>query len=61
MVRRESLRHSEAFEYYYSLGDKRTLKKVCIKFNVSAQSTSAWVRKFGWRQRIKERNKDEVF
>ena len=53
---KETLRHREALEYYYVLGDKRTLQKVADKFIVSRQSVSKWKREFNWRDRIKLRD-----
>ncbi|GAH85312.1 unnamed protein product, partial [marine sediment metagenome] len=52
----ETLRHQEAFEYYYILGDKRKLVEVARQFNVSVQSTNRWNKEFGWQGRIVERD-----
>ena len=53
---KETLRHREALEYYYILGDKRTLQKVADKFTVSRQSISKWKREFNWQNRIELRD-----
>lgn len=54
----ESLKHIEAFEYYFSLGDKRSLISVARKFNISVQSTNKWNKAFDWQKRIEKRNID---
>jgi hypothetical protein len=53
---KETLRHREAFEYYYILGDKRTLQLVANKFTVSRQSVDKWKREFNWRDRVELRD-----
>jgi len=52
----ETLRHKEAFEYYYSLGDKRSCHKVGIKFAISRQSIEKWAKNFNWKQRVEQRD-----
>lgn len=52
----ETLRHQEAFEYYYKLGDKRSLIKVAFRFNVSVQTTTKWNKTFTWQERIQKRD-----
>lgn len=54
-IKRETDRHREAFEYYWSLGADRTLRAVARHFNVSEQSVVAWSKSFGWQARIAER------
>ena len=41
---KEKLKHKEAFEYYYSLGDKRTLKKVSLQYTCSVPGVKKWRR-----------------
>ena len=53
---REELRHREAFEYYYSLGDTRTLPQVSQKFKVSLTSIKRWSGSFNWQDRIIQRD-----
>ena len=53
---KEKLKHIEAFNYYYVLGDKRTLQLVAKKFTVSRQSISKWKREFFWQDRIESRD-----
>lgn len=44
------------FEYYYSLGEDRTLNAVSDYFNTSRQSISKYARIFKWRDRVYERD-----
>lgn len=53
---KETLRHREAYEYYYSLGDKRSLRAVAHKFNISVQSTTKWNKNFNWQKRVEQRD-----
>jgi hypothetical protein len=56
-VQNERLRHIEAFEYYYSLGEKRSLKKVAERFGVGLRQAETWSSSFDWQDRIKERDR----
>jgi hypothetical protein len=49
---KETLRHSEAFEYYYTLGQGRSLKSVASQFKVDERSVARWSRNFNWQGRI---------
>lgn len=53
---KETLRHKEAFEYYYSLGDNRSYPKVALKFTVSKTSIKKWAKNFNWQERIELRD-----
>ena len=52
----ETLRHRDAFEFYYSLGDSRSLPQVAQRFTVSERSVKKWSRVFGWQDRVAERD-----
>ena len=52
----ERPKHIEAFEYYYSLGNKRTLKKVSEKYSCSIPNIKKWSRAFNWQERVKLRD-----
>ena len=54
---KQTLRHTEAFEYYYLLGDERNLDKVAEKFNISLTSAKKWSQVFGWQDRLLERDR----
>jgi transposase len=47
--------HKKAFEYYYSLGEKRSYKAVSKHFGFSLQSVKLWGREFAWMRKLKER------
>jgi transposase len=55
-MKQETLRHREAFEYYYSLGEKKSLTLVARKFNVSKQTVTKWNKAFNWQQRVEQRD-----
>ena len=53
---KETLRHQEAFEYYYSLGHERSYPQVASEFTVSLTSIKKWAKSFNWQQKVKERD-----
>ena len=53
---KETLRHREAFEYYYSLGNKRSLLQVAEKFDVTVQAVGKWSVAHNWQERIEQRD-----
>ena len=55
---KETLRHKQAFEYYYSLGDNRSMAQVGRKYSVTKGSVEKWGKSFQWQDRIAER--DEI-
>jgi len=57
---RETLKHVEAFNYYYSLGTKRSFKLVQREFNVSNNTVARWSKAFHWQDRIKERDRENA-
>lgn len=50
----ETLRHREAFDFYYQLGATRSFEKVCTRFNVSYTSVIKWSNSFHWHDKIRE-------
>lgn len=52
---RETLRQREAFDFYLSLGNDRSLEKVSKKFGVSEVSAQNWSRRFLWQQRVADK------
>lgn len=52
----ETLKHKEAFEFYYSLGDQRSLPKVGKEYKVTNTSAYKWCKLFNWRDRVKARD-----
>lgn len=57
IVQKETLRHREAFNYYYLLGSTRTLLKVSQLAGVGVTTLKLWSKSFNWQQRIVERDK----
>jgi len=49
---KETVKAIRMFEYYYSLGDKRTLKDVAKKFKVSKSTVLRYSSAFDWVQRV---------
>ena len=56
-LKKETLRHQEAFDFYYSLGDDRSYAKVADRFNVSTGTVTKWAGSFSWQRRVVERDR----
>ena len=56
VVKKETLKHKEAFEYYYSLGEKRSLKLVARRYSVSEMTVARWSDSFNWQERVEQRD-----
>lgn len=52
----ETLRHREAFEFYYALGSNRSYPQVASQFTISLTSVKKWAKSFKWQDRVKERD-----
>ena len=52
----ESLRHREAFEYYYSLGVGRSIPQVALEYSVSVAGAKKWSKSFNWQERVVQRD-----
>lgn len=53
---RETLRHREAFEFYYTSGEKRNLALVAQHCGVNLRAVKKWSVAFGWQERLEERD-----
>jgi hypothetical protein len=53
---KETLKHTQAFEYYYSLGEKRSLPQVARKFTISETSVKKWSQAFSWQDKLQCRD-----
>ena len=53
---KETLRHQEAFNFYYSLGEKRNIFKVAQEYNVCRTAVAKWSIALDWQQRIELRD-----
>jgi len=62
MKEKESIRHRDtletrrAFDFYYTLGEKRTLKQVAAEFGTSERTAENWSRWFDWQDRVEMRD-----
>ena len=52
----ETLRHRQAFDYYYGLGDKRSYSQVAEKLHVSDTSIAKWSKAHDWGSRVEQRD-----
>lgn len=57
---KETLRHQQAFEFYYMLGPERSLGKVASQFNISRPTATMWSQKLNWDARIVERDRENM-
>lgn len=55
----DNILQKDAFEYYYNLGNERTLKAVADKFDRSVITVSGWYRNNDWNNRIVQRSIEE--
>jgi len=53
---KETLRHKQAFEYYYGLGDGRSYTEVARHYNVTKGAVGQWGTAFNWQQQLKQRD-----
>ena len=53
---KENNLQKEAFEIYYHLGDKRSLKQVAEKIERTERTVAGWSRSFNWVARVTQRN-----
>jgi len=52
----EKEHHERAFEYYFSLGERRSYRAVAQEFGVSESTVKLWGRSLRWKQRLRERD-----
>lgn len=50
----------EAFEIYYQLGDKRSLKSVAEKVGRTERTVAGWSRAFSWVDRVSQREIEDA-
>lgn len=56
LIKKESMRAIQAFEYYYALGDGRTYSKVAEHLGMPEGEVANIARSFAWQRRVIERN-----
>lgn len=52
----ETLQHKEAFEYYYALGENRSIPQVAQKYAVSVPAVKKWSKSHNWQERVVQRD-----
>lgn len=52
----ETKRHGDAFDYYYSLGNDRTLSALQVHCKCSPRAVANWSKAFNWKERIIQRD-----
>lgn len=57
---KENSLQKEAFEIYYHLGDKRSLKQVAEKIERTERTVAGWSRSFNWVDRVKQREIEDA-
>lgn len=57
---KETLKHQQAFETYYTMGSQRSLAKVAKEFNVSAPTVTNWAKNLNWNERVVERDNQNM-
>ncbi len=57
---KENKLQREAFEIYYQLGDKRSLKAVAEKVGRTERTVAGWSRAFSWVDRVKQREIEDA-
>lgn len=57
---KENKLQREAFEIYYNLGDKRSLKAVAEKVGRTERTVAGWSRAFSWVDRVKQREIEDA-
>jgi hypothetical protein len=55
---KEKLKHKEAFELYYAMGEKRNITALAQELNYSRASIGNWSGKFKWQERILKRDEE---
>lgn len=53
-------RHQDAFDFYRSLGPRRSYRKVAEQFDVSVSAVKLWAKKHNWQDRIREHDANEA-
>lgn len=59
-LKQENSVQREAFDFYYSLGEQRSLKAVAIQFKRSERTVAGWSRMFSWVDRCTQRALEEA-
>lgn len=57
---KENSLQKEAFEIYYHLGDKRSLKSVAKEVDRTERTVAGWSRAYSWVDRVKQREIEDA-
>ncbi len=57
---KENIKHLEAFDYYYGLGEERSYMQVSDKYGISMTTVGKWGKVFNWVQRVKDRDQANI-
>lgn len=57
---KENSLQKEAFELYYHMGDKRSLRAVAEKVERTERTVASWSRAFSWVDRVKQREIEDA-
>lgn len=57
---KENSLQKEAFELYYHMGDKRSLRAVAEKIERTERTVAGWSRAFSWVDRVKQREIEDA-
>ena len=57
---KENSLQKEAFELYYHMGDKRSLRAVAEKIERTERTEAGWSRAFSWVDRVKQREIEDA-
>jgi hypothetical protein len=50
----ETSKQRDAFDYYYTSGEKRSFRKTAQRFRVTERTIANWAKKFQWTERIND-------
>lgn len=59
-VRKETEAQKQAFDLYYSMGEKRSLEAVASGCGRSTRTIGEWSRRFGWKDRVVQREIEDA-
>ena len=57
---RENEKQKAAFDLYYGMGDKRTIEAVANAVGMSTRTIGEWSRRFGWKDRVNQREIEDA-
>lgn len=59
-VRKETEAQKQAFDLYYGMGEKRSLEAVAAGCGMSTRTIGEWSRRFGWKDRVVQREIEDA-